>query len=160
LPLLHRFVSQKTDTADSTLVKPSNWNDSHIGSADTISLSVYSVTGAYTLAPGVTGNYLVFVTASGQGSGISVNVGSIYLPPVTGALTQNNLPFSNGSSCLYKVFRKDNQQGSVYVFPNAIDTVKTPPVLINGQPSYALVNQYQFAEFMTDGVNWFVTDQN
>ena len=33
---MHKFVSTKTDGIDSTLVKPSNWNDEHKVSTDTV----------------------------------------------------------------------------------------------------------------------------
>lgn len=31
MPVTHRFVSAKSDSADATLVRPSNWNDEHLG---------------------------------------------------------------------------------------------------------------------------------
>ncbi len=34
MPVKHAFVSAKTDGADATLVRPSDWNASHSGSSD------------------------------------------------------------------------------------------------------------------------------
>jgi hypothetical protein len=80
LPVLHRFVTQKQDVADSSLVRPSAWNDAHTGTIDVLNLSVYSCTGGNVrVALGATGSFLVLIAASGA-SGANVT-----LPPASGA---------------------------------------------------------------------------
>jgi hypothetical protein len=164
LPIKHKFQSQLADGAVTTLVKPSNWNDTHTGQADVTSCSVYSVSGSFNCFSGPTGSCVVFVTASGTAaSGANVNFLSVYLPAISGAFipaSQTGLPFSNGTSYVYTVFRKDANPGLVVIFPNIADTSKSPPVTINGQPYWVLANQYQYAAFICDQQNWFVIDGN
>jgi hypothetical protein len=163
LPIKHKFITGLADGANSTLVKPSNWNDGHVGTADVTSCSVYSVSGGFTCFSGPTGSCVLFVTATGTASGANANAISVYLPAISGAFipaSQTGLPFSNGTSFVYSFFRKDGNPGFVNIYPNPADMRQVPSVTINGQPYYVLANQYQYAEMICDGQNWFVIDNN
>jgi hypothetical protein len=73
LSITHNFVSSKTDGSDSTLIRPSNWNDTHAisGTVDETLLSFSDVTthnastSAHGLLPKLSGTSTQFLNGSG-----------------------------------------------------------------------------------------------
>ena len=64
MTIKHKFVSQKQDGADETLVRPSDWNDDHVGSP--VDIQIFTESGTWTKPAGCT---TVFVVCIGGGGG-------------------------------------------------------------------------------------------
>lgn len=156
--LKHRFVSQKADGSDNTLVRSSNWNDSHVGTIDTVALSVYSCTGNYNILPGVTGNCLLLCSATGNASG-SLSV--ITLPPASGDVVFPGV--GNNRCASFKHFIENSGLNGailVQVAPGSGDTINRL------YTQYELDNFGQFLEIFSDGgpvyggFGWWISDAN
>lgn len=152
----HKFKSQIQDYVDSTLVKPSNWNDSHIGAIDTLFVSIYSCTGSANLQSGFAGNCVVLVAASGA-SGASGTF--ITLPPASGCVVQGT-GLNQVSGQKIKIKKKDYGLSVVVIQAQGGD-------LIEGiQEVLFLQNPMQFVELVPDGgvlyggQGWWIVGQN
>ncbi len=64
MPIIHKFVSAQSDGADSSLVRPSNWNDSHV-----VTLAIVNVSANYTQTAT---DEVLLVTAGTSGVNISL----------------------------------------------------------------------------------------
>ena len=154
----HRFQSGRADGADSTLVRASNWNDTHTGTLDMLSLSVYTCTGNYTVLGGVTGNFIVNASSTGNASG-SVSV--ITLPPASGDVVFPGVGNNRCASYFHRILNSGlNGTIVIQVAPGSGD-------LINRQfTSFELDNLGQFLEVYSDGgppyggFGWWISDSN
>jgi hypothetical protein len=108
MPITHRKVSQKTDSADASLIRPSDWNDTHIANI----LLSSEVSGILPPANGGTG--YISITTYGAVSGGSVDCtsafnlafaavnaqgfGNVYIPPgvflINSALVLPTVPYT------------------------------------------------------------------
>jgi hypothetical protein len=152
----HKFKSLYADYSDQTLVKPSNWNDTHTGTIDTLFLSVYSCTGSTILQAGVSGSCIVLCSASGA-SGVSGTF--ITLPPASGCVVpgsgQNQV-----SGQMLTIKKTDYGLSVIVIQAQAGD-------LIEGQAQVLfLANPMQFIKLIPDGgvlyggQGWWVIGQN
>jgi hypothetical protein len=154
----HRFHSNLADGSNSTLVRASNWNDTHTGTVDTVATSMYECTGNYSVLPGVTGNFFVLASATGNASG-SLSV--ITLPPASGDAVFPGVGNNRCASFGHKIVNWGlNGAILVQVAPGSGD-------LINKQfTAYELDGFGQFVELFSDGggvnggTGWFITDTN
>ena len=121
MAIKHKFQSGISDGADSTVVRPSNWNDSHSVTLDQRSIS---------------------------GGSATINATDEYIE-CSGSPTLT-LPDASNAAVV----------GRSYYFLSAdsgtttIQTVNSQ--LINGDSTYQLVNQWQFAKLLSNGTNWRV----
>lgn len=128
--MIHKFASGKTDSADATLVQPSNWNDLHVRKSVSKSAN-YTVT---------TSDDLLYVT--GGAGGVTIT-----MPDPTTCAGQ---PF--------EVVKADSGAGAVTVSPNS--TEKFCALNNLTATSYILLNPGQRAVFTSDGTNWWVSGAN
>jgi hypothetical protein len=147
MPLKHPFVSGKSDGGDATLVKPSNWNDVHIGTIDVLDVTVFSATGDQQLT---TADCAVGISTSG-GAGNA----TVYLPQMSVAYVAGGSRSGVGQKI--QIFRKDSSTGIVYIQPYPTDPSSVQIVF---QPNYQLVNQGQFVVLIPDGSQWWVIGGN
>lgn len=124
----HRFTSPYSDSADATLVKPSNWNDSHV-------YGIRNVAGSFVVAQGDD-----WLLASGGNIGVS---GTMCNP--VAAVGQ---PIS--------ITRIDAGTGPITMVPFATELFNSSNEL--GATSYVIVDPGQTTEFRSDGTNWWVTE--
>ena len=71
MPIKHRFVSQKQDGADETLVRPSDWNDDHVGSP--VDIRIFTESGTWTKPEGCKLVCVEVIGAGGGGGGGAIN---------------------------------------------------------------------------------------
>ena len=124
----HNFKSAKAPSADTSLVSPTNWNDLH---------SAGSVPQAYS-ASGVVPTAVDYIRATGGSGGIILTLtGGVFLAQTPGGTVAVNQR--------YEAMKIDAAAG-------AVEFIDAGGALFNGQPSYTLNNQWQWAIF-----TWVVT---
>jgi hypothetical protein len=126
----HRFNSGKTDGGDTTVVRPSNWNDIHVRA-----IRSTSATDAMTVT-----DDLILATAGAGG----------FTETLPAPASCSGQPFT--------IIKVDSAAGTVTVARNASENIKSINSLTD--TSYLLVNAGQYVEVVSDGTNWWVTDAN
>lgn len=106
--------------------------------------------GTWAVPPGTGGGF----TVSSVSSNTNMSSGVVYL--VTTSSTAITMTLPSPTSGAY-VYVKDStgtaQTNNITVSPHASET-------IDGTSSYVMTFNYGYAEFVSDGTNWFVTDCN
>jgi hypothetical protein len=151
MPFLHKFVTTKPDGPDPSLVNASNWNTSHVGSLDTIAVSVYTCSGNFVVQAGVSGNCVMLIAPTGQQI-------TVQLPPASGGAVKG--VGNNQVSAAKFLFKNISGQGSVVIQAAGSDKIE---LLYS---SYELDQQFQYVELTSDGgpafggYGWWITDGN
>ncbi len=134
--IMHKFVSPKADGGDATLVRPSNWNDSH-EIKDDITIPFGSIKFTFITAPtaptvalggaGVlTGNYyykVTFVTATGE---TQLGTTSTLIAPSSQQVELTNIPTSSEYGVTArKIYRTKAGTTTYWLLYNMLDNVTT-----------------------------------
>ncbi len=123
----HRFTSAKSDGGDTSLVRPSNWNDTHAvtdnflmsskSSADTPDdeFDSTSMDGKWTVVAGSTGTVDLFETTSVRKYDLSSRPGWLLMQGITNANTielRQSYTLPDGKSIVMPVASKPSQSGT------------------------------------------------